>query len=414
MPREHIVVGLDIGTEFIRTTIGQLTAEEPHPSIIGVGVAPASGLRRGNVVDVEETVKSIAASVEEAERTSGVSVGSAYVNISGGHIESQNSRGVVAVSRADSEIGSEDVSRAVEAAKAVAVPSNKDIIHVIPREYIVDGQEGIKDPIGMSGIRLEVETHIITAATPQIKNLRKCVYQAGIELEDLVLSGLAAAQGVLGKRQKELGVAILDIGAGVSDLVVFEEGDVFASSVLPVGGSHVTNDLAIGLKTDTDIAERVKLEYGHARPGDIKGKETIDLGELTQGDEENKVAKKLIAEIVEARMTELLGLAKKQLKSMDRDGKLPAGVVLTGGGAKLPGVVDLAKEQLGLPAQVGFPSDLKGMIDKVDDPSFATSIGLMLWGLDNNLQLRTTNRFGSLPGVQYLDSVKSVVKRFLP
>lgn len=413
MPREHIVVGLDIGTEFIRTTIGQLTAEEPHPSIIGVGIAPAAGLRRGNVIDVDETVKSIAASVEEAERTSGVSVGSAYVNISGSHIESQNSRGVVAVSRADSEIGPEDVSRAVEAAKAVAVPSNKDIIHVIPREYIVDGQEGVKDPIGMSGIRLEVETHIVTAATPQIKNLRKCVYQAGIELDDLVFTGLASAQGVLGKRQKELGVAILDIGAGVSDLVVFEEGDVYASAVLPVGGSHVTNDLAIGLKTDTDVAEQVKLEYGHARPADIKGKETVDLGELTQGDE-NQVAKRLIAEIVEARMTELCGLVKKELKRVDRDRKLPAGVVLTGGGAKLPGAVDLAKDRLGLPAQVGFPSELKGMIDKVDDPSFATSIGLMLWGLEGDQQLRTTNRFGNLPGAQYIDSVKSVVKRFLP
>ncbi|MEX2043412.1 MAG: cell division protein FtsA [Patescibacteria group bacterium] len=413
MPREHIVVGLDIGTEFIRTTIGQLTADEPHPSIIGVGIAPASGMRRGNVIDVDETVKSIAASVEEAERTSGVSVGSAYVNISGSHIESQNSRGVVAVSRADSEIGPEDISRAVEAAKAVAVPSNKDIIHVIPREYIVDGQEGVKDPIGMSGIRLEVETHIITAATPQIKNLRKCVYQAGIELDDLVFSGLASAQGVLGKRQKELGVAILDIGAGVSDLVVLEEGDVYASAVLPVGGSHVTNDLAIGLKTDTDVAEQVKLEYGHARPPDVKGKETVDLGELTQG-EENKVAKKLIAEIIEARMTELCGLVKKELKRVDRDGKLPAGVVLTGGGAKLPGAIDLVKDRLGLPAQVGFPSELKGMIDKVDDPSFAASIGLMLWGLESDQGLRTTNKFGSLPGAQYLDSVKSVVKRFLP
>ncbi|MDP9212311.1 MAG: cell division protein FtsA [bacterium] len=413
MAREHIVVGLDIGTEFIRVTIGQIAGEEPDPSIIGVGVAPAAGLRRGNVIDVEETVKAIAAAVEEAERTSGASVGSAFVNISGSHIESQNSRGVVAVSRADSEVGAEDVSRAVEAAKAVAVPANKEIIHVIPREYIVDGQEGIKDPVGMNGIRLEVEAHVISAATPQIKNLGKCVYQAGIEVESMVLSGLAAAQGVLSKRQKELGVALLDIGAGVSDLAIFEEGDVYGSAVIPIGGSHVSNDLAIGLKTDTDIAERVKLEYGHALPKDVRGKETVDIGALAHGDE-NKVAKKLIAEIVEARVTEILNHVQKELKALDRNGKLPAGIVLTGGGAKLPGVVDLAKDHLGLPAQVGFPSDLKGMIDKVDDPSFATSIGLMLWGLESHEQTRTTKGFSGLPGAQYLDSVRSVVKRFLP
>ncbi len=413
MAREHIVVGLDIGTEFIRVTIGQLAGDDPDPSIVGVGVAPSAGLRRGNVIDVDETVKSIAAAVEEAERTSGVSVGSALVNISGSHIESQNSRGVVAVSRADSEIGNEDVGRAVEAAKAVAVPANKEIIHVIPREYVVDGQAGIKDPVGMSGIRLEVEAHVISAATPQIKNLNKCIYQAGIEVEDMVLSGLGSAHGVLSKRQKELGVALLDIGAGVSDLAVFEEGDVYASAVLPVGGSHVSNDLAIGLKTDTDIAERVKLEYGHALPKDVKGKETVDIGALSHG-EENMVAKKLISEIVEARMTEILNLVRKELKQIDRDGKLPAGIVLTGGGAKLPGLVDLTKDSLGLPAQVGFPSELKGMIDKVDDPSFATSIGLMLWGLENQQRSRTSKGFGNLPGAQYLDSVKSVVKRFLP
>ncbi len=413
MAREHIVVGLDIGTEFIRVTIGQIAGEDPDPSIIGVGVAPAAGLRRGNVIDVEETVKAIAAAVEEAERTSGASVGNAFVNISGSHIESQNSRGVVAVSRADSEVGAEDVSRAVEAAKAVAVPANKEIIHVIPREYIVDGQEGIKDPVGMNGIRLEVEAHVISAATPQIKNLGKCVYQAGIEVDSMVLSGLAGAQGVLSKRQKELGVALLDIGAGVSDLAIFEEGDVYGSAVIPIGGSHVSNDLAIGLKTDTDIAERVKLEYGHALPKDVRGKETVDIGALAHGDE-NKVAKKLIAEIVEARMTEILSHVQKQLKELDRNGKLPAGIVLTGGGAKLPGLVDLTKDYLGLPAQVGFPSDLKGMVDKVDDPSFATSIGLMLWGLESHEQARTTKGFSGLPGAQYLDSVRSVVKRFLP
>lgn len=413
MPKEHIVVGLDVGTQFIRTTIGQQAEQETEPSIIGVGVAPSAGMRRGNVIDVDETVKAISASIEEAERLSGVAVGNAFVNISGNHIESENSRGVVAVSRADSEIGTEDAARAVEAAKAVAVPPNKEIIHVIPREYIVDGQEGIKDPVGMNGIRLEVEAHVIAAATPQIKNVTKCVYQSGVDVDALVFSGLAASVGTLSKRQKELGVAVLDIGAGVSDLVVFEEGDIFYSAVIPVGGAHVTNDLAIGLRTDTDIAERVKLEHGFAEPKEVREKETVDLGALAQA-EENKVSKKLISEIIEARLVEIFSLVKKDLKKIDRDGKLPAGLVLTGGGAKLPGLVDLAKDQLGLPVQVGFPSELKGMIDKVDDPSFATSIGLMLWGFETSGGTRTSTIFSGLPGAQYLDKVKSVVKQFLP
>lgn len=413
MANEHIVVGLDVGTQYVRAVIGQRIPDEPEPSVIGMGIVPSNGVRRGTVVDVEETVKAITAATDESERASGTSIGSAFVNISGNHIESQNSRGVVAVSRADSEIGAEDVARAVEAAKAIAVPANKEIIHVLPREYVVDGQEGIKDPIGMNGIRLEVEAHVLSAASPQVKNITKCVYQAGVDVEGLVFSGLAAATGVLSKRQKELGVALLDLGAGVSDLAVYEEGDIFHSAVIPIGGSHITNDLAIGLRTDTDIAERVKLEYGFAVPGDIREKETIDLASLSHGDE-HKVSKKLIAEIIEARVVEILTLVKKELKKIDRDGKLPAGIVLTGGTAKLPGLVDSAKDNLGLPAQVGFPSELKGMIDKVDDPSFATSIGLMLWGFDTTTSGRTSSRFNNLPGSQYLDKVRTVVKQFLP
>lgn len=411
MANQNIVTGLDIGTQFVRATIGQ-PDENGNLQIIGVGVAPAGGLRRGNVVDVDETVKSISAAIEEAERIAGLSVGNAFVNISGNHIESENSRGVVAVSRADSEIGSEDAGRAIEAAKAVAVPPNKEILHVIPREYIVDGQEGIKDPLGMNGIRLEVEAHVIAAATPAIKNLTKCVYQSGIEVDELVFSGLAAGSGVLSKRQRELGVAVLDIGAGVSDLAVYEEGDVFHSAVIPIGGVHVTNDIAIGLRTDTDVAERVKLEYGYASPKGVRAQDEVDLSALSNT-ENHKASKKLIAEIIEARVVEILNHVKKELKKVGRDGKLPAGIVLTGGGAKLPGIVDAAKEHLGLPTQVGFPQELSGMLDKVDDPSFATSIGLLTWGYGSS-DKRTSKRFSGLPGSAYLDKVRSVVKQFLP
>lgn len=413
MAREQIAVGLDVGTQFIRTTIGQLIADETEPSIIGVGIVPSGGLRRGNVVNVDETVKAISKSIEEAERVSGVSVSNAFVNVSGNHLESQNSKGVVAVSRADTEIGPEDAGRALEAAKAIAVPANKEILHAVPREFIVDGQEGIKDPVGMNGIRLEVETHVISAATPSLKNLAKCVYQAGIDVDELVFSGLAAGTGVLSRRQRELGVAVLDLGAGVSDLAVFEEGDVLHSAVIPVGGSHVTNDIGIGLRTDTDVAERVKLEYGYALPKEVRDKDEVDLSVLSHGPE-HKVSRKLIAEIIEARVLEIFSLVKKELRRIDRDGKLPAGIVLTGGGAKLPGLVEVAKEHLGLPAQVGFPTELKGMVDKVDDPSFATSIGLMLWGFESGHSSRTSKRFSNLPGGEYLDKVKSVVKQFLP
>ncbi len=413
MARDQIVVGLDVGTQFIRTTIGQAAPDEREPSIIGIGVAPSGGLRRGNVVNVDETVKAISASIEEAERISGVSVDDAFVNISGNHIESENSKGVVAVSRADTEIGTEDAGRAVEAAKAVAVPANKEILHVLPREFIVDGQEGIKDPVGMNGIRLEVEAHVIAAATPSIKNLSKCIYQAGVDVADLVFSGLAAGEGALTRRQKELGVAVIDIGAGVTDLAVYEEGDVLHSAVIPVAGVHITNDIGIGLRTDTDVAERVKLEYGFALPTEIKEKEEIDLGPIAHSDE-HKVSRRLIAEIIEARLLEILSLVRKELKKVDRDRKLPAGVVVTGGAAKLPGLVDVTKEHLGLPAQVGFPSELRGMLDKVDDPSFATSLGLMRWGFTQQPNNRTSRRFSSLPGSEYLDKVKSVVKQFLP
>lgn len=412
MAREQIVVGLDIGTQFIRTTIGQLIPDESEPSILGIGVAPSHGLRRGNVVNVDDTVKAISASLEEAERVAGISVNNAYVNVTGSHIESQNSQGVVAVSRADTEIGPEDADRAMEAAKAVAVPPNKEILHAVAREFVVDGQEGIKDPIGMNGIRLEVETHVISASSPTLKNLSKCVYQAGIDVEELVFTGLADGVGALSKRQKELGVAILNIGSGVSELAVFEEGDIFHTAVIPVGGGHVTNDIAIGLRTDTDVAERVKLEYGYAVPKDVRDKEEVDMGPLAGG-EEHRVSKRLIAEIIEARVLEIFTLAQKELRKVGREGKLPAGIILVGGGAKLPGIVELAKDALRLPAQVGFPRELKGMVDKADDPSFVTSLGLMLWGFaqDGN---RTSKRFSGLPGGEYLDKVKTVVKQFLP
>lgn len=380
MSKNNIITGLDIGTTAVRTVIARIK-NDSKPQIIGVGEFPSIGLRRGAVVDIDETVKSIAKSIEGAERTSGVSVNQAYVSIGGSHIFSRTSKGVVAISRADGEVSGEDVSRVINAASAVSLPPNREVVHIIPREFTIDGQQAIKDPLGMSGVRLEVDTLIIEGASPFIKNLNKCVREADIEIKDLVLGPLAASRSVLDKRQKELGVAVLDIGGGTVGLSVFEEGDIVHSCVLPIGASHITNDIAIGLRTTIDLAEKIKIEFGFAYSSEISKKDVINLAKIEKNEEGN-VPRKHIAEIMEARCCEMFELVNKELRKIDRQGLLPAGVVLVGGGAKIPGIIDLAKEQLRLPAQVGFPVGFGGIADKLEDPAYATVLGLILWGMD--------------------------------
>lgn len=381
-----IFVGLDIGTSSINTVVAKVEAAqgELRPQIIGVGSSRSNGLRKGIVTDIDEVVSSLKKSIEEAERVSGAKIDSAYVSIGGSHIESLSSRGVVAVSRADGEISNEDVGRVIAASEAISLPLNREILHVIPRSFTVDSETGIKNPVGMNGVRLEVDTLIINGSTPFVKNLIKCVNEAGINIDGLVLNILASAMAILDKRQKDLGVVCLDIGGGTSSMVVYEEGELLDVKVLPVGASHVTNDLAIGLRTAIDIAEKVKVEYGSCLPDEINKKETIDLTKFGL-EEDGLASRKEIAEIIEARILEILGLTTKELKRIGRDRLLPSGVITLGGGAKLPGLVDLAKRELKLPAQVGFPADLDGITDRVDDPGFATAVGLVLWGIDSKL-----------------------------
>ena len=379
MPKEKIISGLDIGSFKIRTVIGKKTEEDEKPHIIGIGESLSSGIRRGQVVDVEEAVSSISASLEQAERTSGVPIEHAYVNIGGSHIVSTRSKGVIAVSRADNEITEEDVARVIDAAQAISIPANMEILHVIPKNFIVDGSGGIKDPVGMTGVRLEVEANILQGASSFIKNLTKCVARVGIDIDELVVNPLASAASSLTKRQKELGVVLLDIGAGTTGLIVFEEGDLLHLTILPIGSGHITNDLAIGLRCSVDTAEKVKLEYGQTNVKEIDKKEEINLSEIDSR-EEGVIPLKQIAEIIEARLSEIFSLADKELKLIGRSGKLPAGVVITGGGAKLPGLVDLAKKELKLPAQIGFPQELPTSLDKIDDPAFSTAVGLVIWG----------------------------------
>lgn len=378
MAKGSVIVGLDIGSSNIRAVVAQNFPEEDVPRIVGVGTAVSAGMRKGSVVDVEETAEAVSYSMETAEKMSGIAAETATISVGGAEITLQESKGVVAIGRADGEVAEDDISRATDAAQAISIPLNKEIIHIIPRSYRLDDQENIKDPLGMSGVRLEVDTLIVEGPTNHIKNLTRCADQAGIKIDDIVLQPLAAAKAVLNKKQKELGVALVDIGGKTSSLAIFEEGDLKHVAVIPVGAGHISNDIAIGLRTSVEIAEKVKLKYGNAFAGEIAKKEDINLSQI-DSQEEGMVSRFHVVEIIEARLEEIFNLINKELKSVGRAGLLPAGVVLTGGGAKLPQIVDFAKESLGLPAQIGFPVKLGGILDKVDDPSFATAIGLVLW-----------------------------------
>jgi cell division protein FtsA len=415
MAREHIFVGLDVGSSTVRVVVGKQESELGSPSIIGVGEAQSAGIRRGVIVDIDEAVSAISEALEKCERMTGLTIDHAVVSVGGAQITSQESHGVVAVSRADGEITEGDVVRVVDASQAISIPANREILHVIPKTFTVDGQSGIKDPVGMSGIRLEVDCQIIQASVPFIKNLTKCILQAGLEIDDLVLAPLAASQAVLTKKQKELGVAVIDLGGGTTGLVVFEESDLLTSTILPVGAMHVTNDLAIGLRTSVDTAEKVKLQYAQATARDVKRDVDIDLNKIDKN-EEGHVGTKHVAEIVEARLEEIFDLVNKELKYVGRDGQLPAGAVLTGGGAKLPGVVELAKKQLRLPVMLGLPGSVTTVLDRVDDPAFATGIGLVLWAHEYLLgSSRNVNKFAkSVLENDTVNKMRKWFKSFLP
>ncbi len=410
MAKSRIVASLDIGSSKIRTVVGVLEEKSQAPNIIGVGIAYSTGLRKGAVIDVEETIQSITASLEDAERMAGEPINHVFLGIGGNHIESLNSKGVIAVS--GSEITESDVDRVLEAAQAVSIPSNRRILRVIPKAFTVDEQKGIKYPVGMTGIRLEVEAHIITGLAPTIKNLEKCVLQAGVDIDDIIPNCLASAEAVLSKRQKELGVVVIDIGCGGTSVTVFEEGSTLHTAVIPVGAENVTNDIAIGLRTSIDTSEKIKIEYGSCLPEDVNERETIDLSLFSKIDT-HTVSKKHMVQIIEARYHEIFTLAKEELAKIHRDGMLPAGVVLTGAGVKMPGVIDIARETLNLPVQIGFPQNFDGVVDKIDDPAYATAIGLILWGS----RLETSSyglAFRGLNLKKGLTSVKSWLKSLVP
>ena len=378
MDRETVLVGIDVGTTKVTTLIGEVGRSD-DVNIIGYGIAPSVGMKKGMVANIDQTTASIATSIEKAERLSGYKIGSAFVAVGGSHITSQNSRGVVAVSGHKREVGREDVARAMDAAKAVQTPSNREMLHVVPRGYIVDGQEGIKDPLGMSAVRLEVETHIVFGAATSVQNLSKCITSANVQLDELVISSLAAAEATLTDTEKELGVLVADIGGGTTDIAIFTDGAVFHSAVLPVGAINVTNDVAIGLRTSLNLAEEIKIKHGSADLHAVQPEELLNVAVLGDGGGQT-IQRRKLCEIIEARMSEIYSLIAEEIKRSGHAGMLPAGVVLTGGGARLGGAAELAREVFQMPVRIGSPQGVGGLMDQIGNPAFATPIGLLLWG----------------------------------
>ena len=380
MTREKVIVGLDVGTCNVRMAAAKIKEGDSNPQIIGVSKISSQGVRRGVVVDVVETSKNISRAKEILEKNAGIKIDHVFVNVGGSHINCRLSRGVVAVSRADGEISEEDKNRAVNASSAISVSPNFEILHTLPRRFTVYSQDSLKDPVGMHGVRLEVDSLLVEGSTPFIKNLIKCLRETDLSAEGILVSPLASSRSILNKRQKELGVLVLDIGGGTTGMAVFEEGDILHCKVLPVGSMHITNDIAIGLRTSVDTAEKVKLEYGSLRPSQAGRRDMIDLSKLEESENE-QVSRLEVIEIIEARVNELFDLVNKELKKIDRLGLLPAGVVLVGEGVKLPGLVEFAKNKLKLPASMGCPQEFEGVIDEINDPGFAAVCGLINSGL---------------------------------
>lgn len=396
--KDRFITGLDIGTSYVRVATGQFNPQDGNFYIVGCGEVASAGISKGIIVSIEDAVSSVTKCLEQAERMTGSPIEKVFVGISGAHIITQESKGVITVSRANGEIREDDVDRAIQAAQTVATPPNYEILHVIPKSFTIDNQTGIKDPVGMTGIRLEVSTQIILGLSSQIKNLTKSVYRTGVEIDDLVLSILANAESVLTKRQKELGVALVNIGESSTAVAVFEDGDLLNTFFVPLGANHITSDIAIGLRTSLDVAESIKLESGQAVSETVNKKEEINLGDFSDNESE-RVSLKYISEIIEARVEEIFDMIDKELIKLDRSGLLPAGVVLTGGGAELPGIVEVAKKRFRLPASLGHPLNINTAIDKINNLSFTTAIGLAYWGAETFSQ--------DSPKIFNLPSIKS-------
>ncbi len=386
---EETIVALDVGTTKVCTLLGELNEEGLR--IVGAGVAPSRGLRKGVVVNIEEATEAIVASLSKAEDISGYQIERAYVGVSGGHISSVNSRGVAAISRGPRGVTFEDMDRAMDAAQAIAIPHNREIIHAIPRGYTLDGQDGVRNPLGLQGYRLEVEAHVVTGAVPLIHNLVKCVQAARVEIIELALGSIAAGEAVLTTAEKEMGVILADIGGGTTDVAIFIDGSIWHTMILPLGGNHLTNDIAVGLRAPFNVAEEVKIKYGHTIPEAVSPEESVDISAFGNRSHRS-ISRRRLAEIVEARAEEIFDLILKEVKRSGYDGLLPAGLVLCGGTANMTGLCEFGSKALDLPARVGTPKGLEGLVESIEGPAYAASVGLLQWGWR-----RTKDRRDMLP-----------------
>ena len=411
MEREAVLVGIDVGTSKVCALIGEVS-RDGRLTIMGHGTVPASGLKKGVVINIDQTVRSIADAVERAERLSGWKIDRAFVGVGGQHVESLNSRGQVAVTAHHREVTREDVNRAIEVARAVSIPSNRDVLHVERRGFTVDGQEGVKDPLGMSALRLEVETHIVTASATAIQNLTKCVAAAGVKIDELVVDSLASAEAVLTDTEKELGVAVADIGAGTIDLALFLDGSPFHTRVLPVGGANVTNDVAIGLKTSIQVAEELKIRHGTCDLTSL-GEDDEQISVSVLGEDAGRTVSRLeVSQIIEARMRETFELLRNEIRAAGV-GMLPAGVILTGGASQLAGAAELGREVLQMPVRVAAPAGIGGLVDTLLNPSYSTAVGLLQWGA-SSLAAGEPNRYESAPAGGGFGRIRDALRSIFP
>ena len=433
MNEGKIIVGIDVGTYKTVTVIAKVF--DSTVSVLGVSEVKSQGIKKGQIVDINEAVAAINASLEAAERMAGYSASHVFVSLGGNQIECLNSRGVVAVATPQGEITHNDLMRVIDAAKAISLPSTREIVHVLPRNYIVDGQEGIKDPVGMSGTRLEVDTHIITANSVSVRNLERAFSEVGVDINSFAFSGYASSLAVLSETEKELGVVLVDMGAGTTDISIYTEGSVAYSSVLAIGARHVTNDLAIGLRISLESAEKIKLHLSQAQAkkyiktddeedeGVVKEgrpSDEIDLTALALAEEIKKVSQKTLVEgIIRPRLNEICAMIGIEIKKSGFGGQTPAGIVLTGGGALTVGMRDAARRTLAMPVRVGMPQNVKGIIDEVQHPAFSTAIGLTLYGARNTVAHSSSFKLpfpkgGQMGGSKVFKKLINLVKTFIP
>lgn len=404
MPRnDNLVVGLDIGTTKILALVGEIT--DRGLDIVAVGSSPSHGMRRGVVVNIDSTVEAIKKAVEEAELMAGIEIDGVYAGVAGSHVKGFNSRGVIAIQ--DKEVSQKDIERVIDAAKAVAIPMDRQVIHVLPQQFVIDEQDGIGKPLGMSGVRLEAEVHIVTGAVTSVQNIIKSCNRAGLEVRDIVLQQLASSYAALTEEEKNLGVALLDIGGGTTDIAIFNQGSIWHTSVIALGGNHVTNDISVGLRTPPAEAEKIKRKYGCALVSLVRPEESIEVPSVG-GREKRELSRMVLAEIVQPRVEEILELAKREMEKSGFLEMIPSGIVVTGGSVILEGLPELAEQVFDLPVRRGTPHGVGGMVTVIDSPVYTTGVGLVLYGMHH----RDGERFGAGGGRGFVGGVAHRVREW--